>query len=404
MIAISGRQRHLFAVAIVWVLTRASMLSELGYLRYLRAGAVVSWQDVNSYRNWSDLLAQTQLPNDPAWQYPPGAALFFFLPRLVTGHYQLAFIALILIFDLVATAALIFMSRREGTSTGTWIWLLAIPALGGLPLLRFDVLPTAISLAALAMTAGERPRDRLFGAVVGVGIAVKAWPVLLLLSVPTVRRAWAAGLAATATVIATIVLTWATLGATGLAFINHHAARGLELEAVAATPWYVLQAVTGRAVNSVYRNGCYEIASPEADLVAKVLLFAMVLLAAALAAWWLAWQRSDAPKSAAVGRDAVFTAVLLYVVVSEVLSAQYVIWLVGLGAVAVTSPTCRVRRPVAAVLVAVLLTRVLLKNWDDLLSNGADGAYLLTFRNLVLVAGAIDAALTMWRFVQRARP
>ena len=186
------RRGHLLAVAALWVLTRALLLSQLGYLR---AGALVNYEDINVYRNWSDLLAQTQLPNDTAWQYPPGAALVFLVPRLVTGHYELAFIALILISDLVATAALIYMSRREGSNTGTWIWLLAIPVLGVLPLLRFDVIPTALSLVALAMPAGERARDRLFGAVVGLGIAVKAWPMLLLLSVPTVRRAWAAGLA-----------------------------------------------------------------------------------------------------------------------------------------------------------------------------------------------------------------
>jgi hypothetical protein len=183
----------------------------------------------------------------------------------------------------------------------------------------------------------------------------------------------------------------------GFGFLIHHAGRGLELESVAATPWYLRQAITGRAVNwASAETGSPVIVSPTAELVAKFLMIVMLILSVALVVWWVAWQRRGILRTAATGRDAVFTAVLLYVVVSEVLSPQYLIWLVGVGAVALGSPTCRVRRPIGAVMVAVLLTGFLLLGpWTDLISNGATGAYLLTFRNAVLLIGAVDAALMM---------
>jgi hypothetical protein len=393
------RHGQLLVLVAVWLLTRALVLSELGYLRH---GTHVNYQDVNVFHDWANRIAGThQLPAEPAWQYPPGAVIVFLLPRLIPGHYCAAFVGIALIADLITTIALRSMSQRGASTEGVWLWLLAIPALGTLPLLRFDMIPTCIAVVALTLAA-SRLRDLKFGILAGLGIAVKAWPVLLLLAVRSRRGARSTALAAAVTAAAFMVVSWFTLG-NSFGFLRHQSGRGLELEAVAATPWYLRQAITGHPVHWVGRNGSVEIVSAKADLIAQSLVVAMLALAVALVAWWVTWSRQTTRAIPDVGRDAVFTAVLLFIVLSEVLSPQYLIWLIGIGAVAVASPSCRVRRPVATVAVAVLLTRALLACWGDLVSNGANGAYLLSIRNVVLVVAAVDATVTMWRVLTEAR-
>jgi hypothetical protein len=60
----------------------------------------------------------------------------------------------------------------------------------------------------------------------------------------------------------------------------------------------------------------------------------------------------------ALGRDAVFTATLLAIVTSPVLSPQFLIWMVGLSAIVLGSPGSRMRRPAIVVAAAVVLTFV----------------------------------------------
>ena len=384
-------RRQIALAAVTWLVTRAIMLSELGYWR---KGATVNYQDVNVFHDWASRIMSTHsIPPEPAWQYPPGAIIAFVLPRLFGDGYRGAFVGMIIAADLITTIALIVLARRPGNRMdGVWFWLLGMTVMGSLPLLRFDVLPTCIAVVALVLATTS---TRRFGLVVGLGVAVKAWPVLMLVALLERRRAIVATTIAAATTLAFLLASWLTLD-NSFAFVSHQSARGVEIEAVAGTPWYLRQAITGRPPYIIGRDGSLEILSPNADIVADILHVGLFVLAAAVLAWWIVWLRRG-PTDVVLGRDAAFTAVLLFMVVSEVLSPQYIVWLIGVGAVAVTSPLTRVRRPVATVAVAVLLTRALLACWGDLVSNGTNGAYLLSFRNAALLFAAVDAAIIMWR-------
>jgi hypothetical protein len=305
-----------------------------------------------------------------------------------------------LVADLIIALALASLSFRSGTSAGIWVWVLVIPALGKLPLLRFDMIPTAFAVTGLVLPAW-RWRNEVVGALIGMGVAVKAWPIVLLLSVGSRKDVRAVLLAAGATILLVIVATSFWLDGT-LNFLGNQSGRGLQIESVAASPWYANQAVVGQGVEwTGGRNGAPEIISPWADLLASLLRIAMACLGIACVVWWFLWTRDetsiDPERRTAIGRDAVFTAILLYIVLSPVLSPQYLIWAVGIGAVAVCSRHSRVHRPVGAVVVSVLLTQTLLATWGDLVNNGAGGAYILVVRNLVLVFAALDAAWTVWQ-------
>lgn len=61
------------------------------------------------------------------------------------------------------------LARREGRDTGVWIWLLGMPMLFAMPVLRFDIMPTVIGMAAidacvtLCLTLREPPGAEVAG-------------------------------------------------------------------------------------------------------------------------------------------------------------------------------------------------------------------------------------------------
>jgi len=128
---------------------------------------------------------------------------------------------------------------------------------------------------------------------------------------------------------------------------------------------------------------------------------------AAIAAWWAARARAiragrEDLTDAVVSRDFIFTAVLLFVIASRVLSPQYMVWLFGLAAVCLTETRSRVARPAWIVIGAAILTTAAygpLGAWGSAPIYGSP--FNLVIRNLLLVVAAADASLAMLRLVRR---
>ena len=373
-------------IAAGWILTRFWMVSQLGYFH---TGISVSYEDVNIFHAWAKSITSSgSLPTDDAWQYPPGAAFLFLIPWLNSSHYMVSFMMLMLIIDLVATIAIAFRSLKEAHFTGIAVYLILMPALGSKPLLRFDLAPTAVMVIALAV-AWNGTRPRLFGILAGVGFYLKVWPIIILLATPTRRfmgKTIGIFLSFSVVILGLAFSLWGNpLGS----FLTAQKSRGLELEAVGASPWYLRQAVFGIAVPHGLRYGSNEVISGTADVVAKILRFLMILITVYFALWWYS-RTQDKKLDPALGRDAVLVGILCYLVVSPVLSPQYMIWLVGIISVITCGKYTVVGRPLLLSGAAVLLTQALLQNWGGLVSNGASSAYILVARNLVLLAAAVD--------------
>ena len=331
----------------MWLFTRAALVAQL----YIQSHGNINYEDLQLFLKWAHNFVETShAPVDGAWQYPPGAIYIFLLPLYLPWNPLQTYIGMFLLADLGITLSLIFLSVRNNSSAGVWVWVLGLPALGKLPLLRFDVVPTALAVFALTLPSGKW-KYYIFGAIAGIGAAVKAWPLIVFLSVQNRISAKPALLASAITTI--IILAGTFIWCDGsLSFIGNQASRALQIESVAATPWYIAQAVTGTGVAWIAGHGTLEIVGQWADRIASLSRIGMAVLGFACALWWLSWTRNgatiDPDRRAATGRDAAFTAILLYVVISPILSPQYLIWLIGLGAVAACSPYSLVRRPVAA--------------------------------------------------------
>lgn len=372
----------------VWVSTRALIVAEVGFW----ATPEPRFEDVGRYETWSHILTtEHAFPGGDAWQYPPGAGWLMLLPRLFPVGYGEAFVGLMLLVDLVGLLLLARLGRRSGNDTGVWVWLLGMPLLGAFAVLRFDLLPTVIAFAALLVI---HRRPQWFGALVGLGAAIKLWPVLLLFGEWDRRRLLRSVLSALAAVALVFAISALAFGdSTG--FVSHTGDRGLQEEAVASIPWQLDQIVSGEPYDREIRFGAWEIATPAAETVATLLEWLTLAALAAAAAWW--WCRARAIRNgyehladAAVSRDFVFTVLLLVVVTSRVLSTQYMLWLLGLAAVVLSAGTTRLARPAWIVVGATALSTATFKSPE-----------LTLIRDLALLGATVDAATAMVQMLRR---
>jgi hypothetical protein len=382
------RDRRTWIWLAVWLSTRALFVAEVGFW----ATAHPRFEDVNNYETWSHYItSHGALPGGEAWQYPPGAGLLMLLPRLVPATYGGAFVGLMLLVDFVGFVLHARLGRRSGNDTGVWVWLLGLPLLGTFAVLRFDLVPTVIAIAALLVI---QRRPGWFGALVGLGAVIKLWPALLLFGEwdrARLLRSAGAALAAIALVFA--ISTIAFGDTTG--FLSHGGDRGLQEEAVATIPWQLEQIVSGDPYQREIRSGAWEVATPTADSVATLLRWLTLAALAAAAVWWRFRARAiragrEDLADPAVSRDFVFALVLLVVVVSPVLSTQYMVWLLGLAAVVLSARTTRLARPAWIVVGAAVLSTATFKSPE-----------LTLVRDLALLCATVDAAAAMVQLLRR---
>lgn len=383
------RARYLLWAAI-FLVGAFLMVAQVGFWNHVDG---TNFEDVNFYKYWAELIALHHvLPSEPTWQYPPGAAFLFLIPR-TAWDYEHSFVVLMLLFSLAALVSLIWLAKREGRETGVWVWLLALPLLARFPVLRFDLAPTAIAIAALVAI---HRRPNWFGALVGLGAMIKVWPILLLFGEWDRRRLLRSVLVAAA-VCALIFLVAGALWGKQTGFISSQGSRGLQVEAVGATPWSLRQMVTGEIPETAEQFGTIQIRSGPAEAVSDGLEILTVLLALAALAWWVLRERAIKAGNVgltedAVSRDFIFTLVLWFVVISRVLSPQYLIWLVGLTAIVLSSRRTRLERPAWIVIGAVIITAGLYQSPAN-----------FVIRNTALLVAAIDAAVTMTALVWKRR-
>jgi hypothetical protein len=355
-------------------------------------------------------------------EYPPGALLMFVLPatRVVAGgsvegaswfppddaarRYYRGFTLLVLLLlaaTLVLTALTLRAMRRPARTV-----VLSLAVVACSPLLieqvlieRFDVLPAALTAAALA--AAVREHYRLGGVMLGLGAAAKFYPALLVptLVIVTLRQRGvreAILVAGTAVVSAAAVFlpfAIASLGGTWDS-LRVQFSGGLQIETLASS----VLVMARHAADQLTALGL----PPPSDLTAQgagggLVRFDLVgpgvgatktvmnvLLIAALCFLWLSVARSARDHREELLRYSAATVATL-LVLGTVLSPQYVVWLVPLV------PLVGGRRGTIAVLcfvVAAALTNLWIPEtyFDYQGDLEAGPASLLLARNVALVS------------------
>ncbi|MFB7163992.1 glycosyltransferase 87 family protein [Streptomyces sp. NPDC056242] len=376
---------------LVWAATRALLL--LCVLKVITVPGPDVTSDVSViYRNWYGILRTGTFPlNDVTWQYPPAAAGAILSPALLPFlSYATAFFVLALLADALTFGLLVYAGGRPGRSwRGAWVWVAGVPLLGPTAYARYDVMVTAVAVAALL--AGAR-HPRVMGALTGLGALLKVWPLLLLLGTRrgrVTRVSWG-GAALTA---GALLVAFAAAMPGALGFLTSQRDRGTEVESLGALVFHVARQF-GWPGSVGLHYGSMEFLGPYVDVVSVV---AQVLTLLAFA-WLLTWRlraRAWAPGTLA---DAAFVAVLLFTTTSRVISPQYMLWLTGLAAVSTVFPASRMTPPACLVVAASLVTFLEFPlGFGHVVYGDGLGLALILVRNGLLVAASLTAARRLWR-------
>ena len=364
-----------------------------------------AFYDLVLYRNWVGLgLHGGPWPVlDVPSVYPVGALVPMLIPAAIsttsTAAYALGWSALVTALDAVAVRALV---RRGGTRGAGW-WLVFLVLLGPVAMGRIDAIVAPIVIVAL-LASTRRPA--VAAGLITVAAWIKVAPGVLLLPLLTIARRRLRDVVAPAALVTGGIVAAVALGG-GLryvaSFLSAQDARGLQVEAVSASPW-VLAALARDDVRVLLnvRLATWEIVGPGTAGVARALDLVLPLAVVGLAA--LIWRARARPLD--VLAWAPLALVTLLIVANKVGSPQYIGWLAPPIAVAVASRTpglgpptpdsgFRTRIAGLALLIAVLTQVVFPLSYRSLLTGNALIAVILVVRNVALVAllGAVTARL-----------
>ncbi|MFD5572490.1 glycosyltransferase 87 family protein [Streptomyces cadmiisoli] len=374
-------------LVLVWALTRLVLL--LFVLKvFVFPGPDVTSDVSGIYRGWYEVLRTGTFPlEDVTWQYPPAAALAILSPALLFFlDYAQAFFVLAFLADLAVLALLLWAGQRPGRSSrGAWTWVVGVPLLGPTVYARYDVMVTAVAVAALLAGVG---RPRLMGALTGFAAMLKVWPVLLLVGAVR-RRAWAAA-AVTAGVLAAL---FPLLMPGAFAFLTFQRDRGTEVESLGGLVFHVARQF-GWDGEVLLNYGSVEFLGPYVDVVSA----AALALTGMAFGWLVLWRLLASRFLPHTLAEAAFVAVLLFTTTSRVISPQYMVWLVGLAAVCLCFSRTTMLLPARLVLVASFVTVLEFPVWfSHVVASDPLGVTLLFVRNGLLVLASVTAARALWR-------
>lgn len=348
-----------------------------------------------------------------SWVYPQLALLPMmlaaglaapFLPLLgVSGAYLIGWALLVTALDALAFAVLVGRGRVRARRTAAWFWCAALLLLGPIALYRIDAVTVPLAVVA-GLWLVTRPT--IAAALLTIGAWIKIWPGALLLAAVVAGRARLRMLLTAAGVTAGVVVALLLLGADTeiLGFLTAQTGRGLQIEAVAATP-FLWMAVTGAArIEYSYDILTFQIVAPGAEVVSTVLtpLLALAVVVVALAGG------VKAARGASFARLFPPLALLLVTVLialNKVGSPQFQTWLLAPVILWLVLDRRRARAAAALVLALCLLTCLVYPlSYDGLLRAEASPVLLLTMRNALLVVLAVVSAVALARVPVVRRP
>ncbi len=375
----------------------------------------VAWQllghaitDVPLYRTYGERIASGLVPyRDFAFEYPPGALPALVLPALVTDSltaYRVVFAAEMAVLGALGVLLLAEGLRglgRTGTDRRVVLATVALLPLllGGVILTRFDLLPAALVALALALLLAGRLRAGAL--IVGLGIAVKLYPVLLvpLLAITAWRKGGrrelgiVVGLAALPALLA--YLPFAVLAPDGvLDSIGRQLGRPLQIESLGSGVLLALHHAFGLSLGWASGSGSQNLTGTGPDVVAVLLAIGQVV---AVALVWASFARGPATPERLARHAA--AAVVAFVALSKVLSPQFLVWLVLLVPL-VGGPRSRAALWLAVLACALTAAWFPVRYWELVREFDPLASWLVLARGMTLLA--LLAVLT-WPATERAR-
>jgi hypothetical protein len=346
-------------------------------------------------------VAHGKMPyRDFTFEYPPLTLPLLLIP----GHtgdaavnlaayqrwfaFEMFLLTLATLAVVALTARMLWRAPRR-TYQAVAAFALTAAAAGAIIENRFDI-AVALTVAVLTLLLVRRA-TLAAGVVVGLGIALKLTPVVLLPLVMIVaqnRRKAAEAAAAAAGTALLAYLPFLALAPRGvLRSLSYHLVRPLEVESVLATPLLARHLVGGAGVRVDYTYGSENVFGPGAPLLATMagLLTAIAVALACVLVWRGRTALRRAPEKIPV---AVMTLLLATITFGKVVSPQYLIWLLPAAALILVDDHVLGLLALCSVLATQLEFPAL---FPSLVRLEAAGVTVVLCRNLLLAATLLVA-------------
>lgn len=346
---------------------------------------------------------------DTAWVYPPLALVPILLPAIAgMDSYAPAWLTMIAVLDAVAVGVLTGWGMRRERLPIAWWWLGFLVLLGPIAIGRLDAVTVAIGVMAAA-TVLTRPA--VAGVLLAAGAWIKVWPAGILAVAVVVLRSrltlLAAGVATSLVVLVAGVLAGGSLSL--LSFITEQTGRGLQIEAVIATPWIwaAMAGVPGVEIGYSTEILTFQVGGPGTELAAALTTPALAVAAAAvLVLAWVARRRAVAAER--ILPPAALGITVALIVCNKVGSPQFSAWLavpIILALVVLGRDGWRSwRTPIVIASVIAALTQAIYPFlYDALLAADPVAVLLLTARNALSIALFVWAITSLVRLMTGAR-
>ncbi|MGH2747627.1 MAG: glycosyltransferase 87 family protein [Actinomycetota bacterium] len=331
-------------------------------LAYLPINYNAGFGDLQKYQSWSTAIVEDKLDlySNASIEYPPGVLPFLGAAKIVPfggSEFGQQFIWIMVFLDLAGFVGVLLLARRWGSSLGPWVWIVAMLLLGPIVYLRLDLIPAVATVWAIQRASVGRWGGA--GGWLGFGAIAKVYPAFLLLPAFEVTPRFKRLLGGAALIAALFLLPIVVSGSWhGLldGVIGFHSQRGVHVE---STWGFLLLTASefGYDMHPNFQFGANEAVSGVSDLLKSIGLAGS--FAALGLGWWMVGRyvgRGDVPFLAA----GMFGTLALLMFLGTVFSPQFGVWLIGLGAAALSHPlTRRLRWSLLSVLPIALLTQII---------------------------------------------
>ncbi len=287
--------------------------------------------DVNDvYKFWVQhgITSHQWVGLDTSWVYP----IVALLPMVISyafgpDSYGSTWLALVMLVDAGAFAVIMAFGRDRRVIHVAWWWLGMLVCLGPIALARIDSITVPVAIVGLLCLATA---PRLAGVLLAVATWIKVWPAaliaaILIASKDRVRVLVGALIASVVVVIAAVALGG---GPQLLSFVSQQAGRGLQVEAVIATPWMWAACLSGNGTYLKYDTTIltYELHGPGVNVAAAIATPLLVIVVAGLLGLsaLAVRRRVPAPELLPPLLLAITTALIVF---NKVGSPQFVTWL-----------------------------------------------------------------------------
>jgi Glycosyltransferase family 87 len=385
-------------MALRWRATAAALVCALHLALFVPT--IGDWSSVlvNDFAPQAKAIKDGDLPyRDQGIEYPPLSVPVLIAPAYVddsTQGFIDGFMWEMLAFDL---AIIVLIALALPGETGRVLSALGIFTVGmvtfsgvvldrslidygPLALDRFDLVPALFVLAAVL--ARDRGRSATWSAFLSIGVAIKAFPLLLypalLRGERNLRRVVVAGAIPLVLCAAAVVVMGDEFGSA----ITYHTERTLQVESLGASVFEVAHALGASGISTGVGHGGFEISSSGTTAVRWI--------SAVLGAAGYLWLVSAGWRSRVSNFQLVCALLAVLVLFAPVLSPQFLLWLLPVSACAYG-----IRRENVVLLLAILFTQIELQHYDGVDALTGSFVWPLAVRNalllvyLVLVAAPI---------------